>query len=144
MSLACLLTRPSSARALVTSLLLVGACGGDGNGTTDFTTMGMPGIPSPTRVGVNLVFAEVAVNGHTGGRLAVDTGSPLMLVDAAKFSGLNLGTKVQVTADLTVGGFTVDRVPVVQNATSGSMDPLNFAGLLGGNVMQQFPIRLDY
>jgi hypothetical protein len=130
-------------RALVTSLVVACACGG-GDGSSDFTTMGVPGVPSPTRVGVNLVFAEVALNGHAGGRLAVDTGSPLMLVDAAKFPGLVLGTKVQVTANLTVGGFTVDGIPVVQNPTSNSMDPLNFAGLLGGNVMQQFPIRLDY
>ena len=51
-----------------------------------FATMGMPGIPSPTRVGANLVFADVAVNGHPGGRLGVDTGSPVMLVDATQVS----------------------------------------------------------
>jgi hypothetical protein len=93
---------------------------------------------------VNLVFADVAVNGHPGGRLGVDTGSPLMLVDEAKFPGLDLGTRVQVTADLTVGSFTVDGIPLVQFPTNSGMDPLNFAGLLGGDVMQQFPIRLDY
>src|SRR3954469_10762299 len=98
-------TRLTPARAGVVSLLLACACGG-GDGSSDFTTMGMPGVPSPTRVGVNLVFADVAVNGHPGGRLGVDTGSPLMLVDGAKFPGLTLGTKVQVTADLTVGSFT--------------------------------------
>jgi hypothetical protein len=146
MSLASSHTRPSPSRALVTLLLVIAACGGDGNGngSPDFTTMGMPGVPSPTRVGVNLVFAEVAVNGHPGGRLAVDTGSPLVLLDAAKFPGLMLGTALQVTGNLTVGTFTVDGIPIVQNATNSSMDPLNFAGLLGGNVMQQFPVRLDY
>jgi hypothetical protein len=135
--------RLSPARALVALLLAVCACGG-GDGSSEFTTMGMPGVPSPTRVGVNLVFADVAFNGYSGGRLAIDTGSPLVLVDAVKFPGLALGSKVQVTADLTVGSFTVDRIPVVQNPTGNSMDPLNFAGLLGGNVMQQFPVRLDY
>jgi hypothetical protein len=142
MSLASLQGRLSPARALVTLLLAACACGGDGS--SGFATMGMPGVPSPTRVGVNLVFADVALNGYSGGRLAVDTGSPLVLVDATKFPGLALGSKVQVTADLTVGTFIVDRIPVVQDQTSNSMDPLNFAGLLGGNVMQQFPVRLDY
>ena len=29
-------------------------------------------------------------------------------------------------------------------AIGSRMDPLNFAGLFGGNVMRQFPVRLDY
>src|SRR5881394_4034176 len=67
--------------ALVAAL----GCGGGGGNPAEqdagFTTMGMPGVPSPTRVGANLVFADVAVNGKTGGRLGVDTGAPIMLVD---------------------------------------------------------------
>ena len=61
---------------------------GDDTCSSGFATMGMPGIPSPTRVGANLVFADVAVDGHPGGRLGVDTGAPVMLVDASKFPGL--------------------------------------------------------
>jgi hypothetical protein len=136
---------PSLRAALAILLLLASACG-DGPDSSDsgFATMGMPGIPSPTRVGANLVFADVAVNGFPGGRLGVDTGSPLVLIDARKFPGLQLPDTAQATADLTVGELTIDDIPVVEKQTSNGMDPLNFAGLLGGNVMQQFQVRLDY
>jgi hypothetical protein len=122
-------------------LLAAVGCGG---GSSGFATMGMPGIPSPSRVGANLVFADVAVNGFTGGRLGVDTGSPLMLVDESKFPGLSLPQKTQVNANVTAGQFTIDAVPLVQVSIGSPMDPLNFAGLFGGNVMRQFTVRLDY
>jgi hypothetical protein len=131
--------------SLALAMFLVAAgCGGDEDTPSGFVTMGMPGIPSPTRVGVNLVFADVAVDGHPGGRLGVDTGSPLVLVDATKFPGLVFPQTLQVTGDLTLGQFTVNDIPIVQFETGGGMDPLNFAGLLGGNVMRQFSVRFDY
>ncbi|HEY7375893.1 MAG TPA: aspartyl protease family protein [Polyangia bacterium] len=126
---------------LAALLLLAAGCGG---GSSGFATMGMPGIPSPSRVGSNLVFADVKVNGFGGGRLGVDTGSPLMLLDQTLFPGLMLPAEDVVTADVTVGDFTVDRVPLVQMQFGGAMDPLAFAGLFGGNVMRQFTVRLDY
>jgi hypothetical protein len=104
----------------------------------------MPGIPSPSRVGSNLVFADVSVNGFSGGRLGVDTGSPLMLVDQTKFQGLTLPARTQVTANVTAGQFTIDNVPIIQVSIGSNMDPLAFAGLFGGNVMRQFTVRLDY
>src|SRR6476646_2179442 len=99
-------------RALLAAGALLAALGCGGGGSSGFGTMGMPGIPSPTRVGANLVFADVAVNGHTGGRLGVDTGSPIMLSDQAACPGLNLGSAVQVNANVTAGQFTVDNVPL--------------------------------
>src|SRR5262249_19292858 len=131
------------AAALATALAQ--ACGG-GNAPAasdaGFTTMGMPGVPSPTRVGANLVFADVAVDGKTGGRLGVDTGSPVVLVDAAKFAGLTFPAgQAQVKGDLTVGELTVNDVPIVPMSFGGGMDPLRFAGLLGGDVMRQFMVR---
>src|SRR4051812_14801934 len=136
-------------RSLTLALWMVAlpliACGcGDGDGSSGFATMGMPGIPSPTRIGSNLVFADVAVNGIPGGRLGIDTGSPLMLLDATKFPGLVLPPKPQVTANVSAGDFTVDNVPLLQLSIGSPMDPLNFAGLFGGNVMKQFSVRLDY
>jgi hypothetical protein len=132
-----------SPRVVLAILLLVAVgCGDDPE--SGFATMGMPGVPSPTRVGANLVFADVAVNGHPGGRLGVDTGAPVMLIDASRFPGLEQPSTKQWTADLSVGDFTVDAIPVLQFETGNDMDPLNFAGLLGGNVMQQFQVRLDY
>jgi hypothetical protein len=55
-----------------------------------------------------------------------------------------LPATLQITADLTLGQFTVNDIPMVQFQTGGGMDPLNFAGLLGGNVMRQFSVRFDY
>jgi hypothetical protein len=133
-----------AARAAAVLLLAAAGCGGGSSSSPGYFTMGMPGIPSPTRVGANLVFAEVAVDGYTGGRLGVDTGSPLMLVDQTKYPGLALPAGTQVTADVTAGSFTVERVPVVQVSIGSPMDPLNFAGLFGGDVMRQFTVRLDY
>src|SRR5438876_10293399 len=71
----------SFARALVAVLAAALACGGGSGNPAEqdagFTTMGMPGVPSPTRVGANLVFADVAVDGKTGGRLGFDLGAPI-------------------------------------------------------------------
>src|SRR4029079_13315486 len=130
--------------ALAVLLVLAAGCGDDPDSDSGFTTIGMPGIPSPTRVGAHLVFGDVAVDGQPARRLGVDTGSPVMLIDASKFPGLTFPDKPQVTADLTVGDFTVADVPVLQAQTNNNMDPLNFAGLIGGNVMRQFQVRLDY
>ena len=128
--------------AIALTVLTAGAvgCGGDSTSDTGFATMGMPGIPSPTRVGVNLVFADVAIDGHPGGRLAVDTGSPIMLVDPTKFPGLRHHREA---VDRRPHRRPVHRrqCPAVPFQGGSGMDPLNFAGLLGGNVMRQFPVR---
>jgi hypothetical protein len=136
----------SRAFALLVALTAALGCGGGNPAEQDagFTTMGMPGVPSPTRVGANLVFADVAVDGKTGGRLGVDTGAPIMLVDATKYPGLTFPNQTEVTADITVGDLTIDAVSIVPMSFGGGMDPLNFAGLLGGNVMRQFMVRFDY
>src|SRR5437667_19554 len=47
-------------RAAAGALLAALGCGG---GSSGFGTMGMPGIPSPTRVGANLVFGDGQLNG---------------------------------------------------------------------------------
>jgi hypothetical protein len=126
------------------AVLLLAAAGCGGGSSSGVATMGMPGIASPSRVGSNLVFADVKVNGFAGGRLGVDTGSPLMIVDETKFPGLMLPAQDQVNANVSAGDFTVDGVPIVQMSIGGAMDPLAFAGLFGGNVMRQFTVRLDY
>jgi len=104
----------------------VGCGGGNGNPAEQdagFTTMGMPGVPSPTRVGANLVFADVAVNGKTGGRLGVDTGAPIMLVDASKYPGLTFPNQTEVTTDITVGDLTIDGVSIVPMSFGSGMVP---------------------
>jgi len=139
-----LITNSRRAARVAATASLLAALGCGGGSSSGYGTMGMQGIPSPSRVGANLVFADVAINGHGGGRLGVDTGSPLMLVDASKFPGLSLPARTQVTGNVTAGQLTVDGVPLVQVQLGSPMDPLNFAGLFGGNVMRQFTVRLDY
>jgi hypothetical protein len=131
---------PRLTAVLVVALALI-ACDDDPSG---FPTMGMPGIPSPTKLGANLIFADVELDGHAGGRLGVDTGSPVVLIDPTKFPGAAVPMQVQTRGNLTFGDFTVDAIPMIQIRTSGAMDPLAFAGLLGGNVMRQFSVQLDY
>jgi hypothetical protein len=140
-------------RSFVAAFAMVAAvasgCGG-GNSSPDggpggmFMTMGMPGVPSPTRIGSNLVFADVSVDDKTGGRLGVDTGAPVVVIDASQYPGLTFPDQPTVTGDLQVGEMTINDVPIVPMSFSGTMDPLNFAGLLGGQLMRQFAARLDY
>jgi len=131
---------PRLTAVVVVALALI-ACDDDPSG---FPTMGMAGIPSPTKLGANLIFADVELNGHPGGRLGVDTGSPVVLIDPTKFPGAQVPTQTQIRGNLSFGDFTVDQIPMMQIRTSGAMDPLAFAGLLGGNVMRQFSVQLDY
>src|ERR1043165_8392431 len=138
-------------RCLLVAALIVSTPGsGGGNeeagagSDAGFVTMGMPGVPSPTLFGANLVFAEVAIDGKTGGRLGVDTGAPVVLVDATKFPGLTFpANQAQAPSDVTVGELTVHDVPIVPMSFGSGMDPLNFAGLLGGDLMRQFMVRFD-
>jgi hypothetical protein len=86
--------------------------------------MGMPGVPSPTRVGANLVFADVSIDGKTGGRLGIDTGAPIVLVDASKFAGLTFPASQQrVTGDVTVGSLTIDDVRSSRNPSGAGWIP---------------------
>jgi hypothetical protein len=132
---------PLTLVAIAALALPLVACDDDPSG---FPTMGMPGIPSPTKLGANLIFADVELDGRSGGRLGVDTGSPVVLIDPTKFPGAMLPMRVQVQGTLSFGDFTVDEIPMIQIRTSGAMDPLAFAGLLGGNVMRQFSMQLNY
>jgi hypothetical protein len=137
--------------ASAAALAALAGCGGgsgsnppDGGTGGSFMTMGMPGVPSPTRIGSNLVFADVAVDGKTGGRLGVDTGAPVVVVDDSKYPGLTFPSQPTVTGDLQIGDMTIDNVPIVPMSFNSGMDGTNFAGLLGGQVMKQFAARFDY
>lgn len=130
------------------ALALLSACGSsddskDGDGFTPLATMGPLGVPSPTLVGENLIFVDATLDGHAGGRLLVDTGSPFTLVNGEFFAGVTLPPQTQVTVDIGVGELTIDRVPALQ-LTGGNMDQLRLAGILGGNVLRQFSCTFNY
>src|SRR6185369_17722107 len=106
-------------------------------------TMGMLGVPSPALVGANVVLVSATLNGHAGGRLLVDTGSPYTIVDAAEFPGAALPQRQQVNVDIGLGALTIDAVPSIQIA-NGTMDALHLGGILGANVLRQFSSEFNY
>jgi hypothetical protein len=131
-------------RALAVVVTVSAAALGCGGGSSGLPIMGMLGVPSPALVGANVLFVDAALNGHPGGRLLVDTGSPFTLVAAAAFPGATLPNRQQVTIDLGVGpALTIDNVPALQ-ITTPTMDGLHLGGILGGNVLRQFPSAFDY
>jgi aspartyl protease/PDZ domain-containing protein len=121
-------------------------CGGGGGGASSsgFSTMGMPGIPSPARVGANLVFAEVTIDAQPPSFLLIDTGSPVTLVDPTMYPAISFPAQTpQVTVSIAFGGFTVDNVPALQTTFLGN-GGATVPEIVGGNLMQQFPVQLDY
>jgi len=131
-------------KALLASLALVAGgaagCGGSGSG---LHTMGMLGVPSPALIGSNVVFVDAALNGHAGGRLLIDTGSPYTLIDPQQFPGATLPPQQEVNADIGLGALTIDAVPSLQ-ITTGTMDSLHLGGILGANVLRQFSTEVNY
>lgn len=129
-------------------LALLAGCGSSDDsksddGFTPLATMGPQGQPAPTLVGQNVIFVDATLDGFSGGRLLVDTGSPFTLVNGSLFAGAMLPAKTQVTVDIGVGDLTIDRVPALQ-VTGGTMDQLRLAGILGGNVLRQFSCTFNY
>jgi hypothetical protein len=106
--------------------------------------MGMPGIPSPARVGANLVFAEVSIDAQPQSFLLVDTGSPVTLVDPTMYPAIAFPATPEVKVSISFGGFTVDDVPALQTTALGDRGNSNVPEIVGGNLMQQFPVQLDY
>ncbi|MFZ5892808.1 MAG: aspartyl protease family protein [Myxococcota bacterium] len=129
----------------VLGFVLLSGCGSDDDSGSvkALETMGMLGVPSPTLIGQNVMLVDATLNGHPGGRLLVDTGSPLTLMNAAFFTGAMLAMQAQTEVDVGLGALTIDSVPVLQ-ITGGAMDRLRLAGILGGNVLRQFPTNFNY
>jgi hypothetical protein len=131
--LVCLLVWAMAAPALL-------GCGG-GTGT-GFGTMGMPGIPSPTRIASNIVLADVDIDHQPGPLFVVDSGSPFTLFDPTDYPAVDFGPKVQVGVDVSFGQFTVDEVPALQISLLGAGVAL--PPIIGGNLLRQFVTEIDY
>jgi hypothetical protein len=129
------------------ALLAIAGCGGSDEdsrpGHKPLATMGPLGMPSPALIGQNVVFVDATIDGHGGGRLLVDSGSPVTIVNGALFAGVMLPETDQVTVDIGIGELTIDQVSALQ-ATGGSMDQLRLAGILGGNVLREFSSTFNY
>jgi hypothetical protein len=116
---------------LALALVALPACGGGGDG---IRVMGTIGVPSPVLVGANVLIIDAQLDGHPGGRLLIDTGSPLTFVNPGEFPGASLPQQAQVDVDVGIGPVTVDHVPALQLA----------GGILGGNVLRDFSTSFDY
>lgn len=138
---------------MLAATLAIVSCGGSGD--SKYETTGMLGIPSSAVVGANLIFAATAVNGNpetdpTEFGVLIDSGSPVVLIEPAKFSLPPPATPNDVQTHVDIGFLkdgdavvTVKKVPALQ-LSAAMMDEIGFGGILGGNVMRDFSIQLDY
>ena len=107
---------------LVWMALGLSACGGGGNGNVKpaapYTPPG-PGYSPPTAPGSGGTTPPTTV-------AQIPTTVDLGLVDGSGQPAI-----------------VIDNAPVLQ-VSNAMMDALGFGGILGGNVMRQFPVQLDY
>jgi hypothetical protein len=140
---------------LVTAATL--SCGGSGSSGTgpSLTTMGMLGEPSVALIAGNLIFVSASMNamdenpGSFG--MLIDSGSPVVLIDPSLFGTTPPTTAAQIKTTVNLGLLgangqpvvIIDNAPVLQ-VSNAMMDALGFGGILGGDVMRQFSVQLDY
>ncbi|HMC95943.1 MAG TPA: aspartyl protease family protein [Polyangia bacterium] len=134
--------------------ILATSCGG---GSSGYATMGMLGSPSSAVVGTNLVFANAALNGTPEVQaglafgMLIDTGSPVVLIDPSFFNMPGPATNADITGNINLGlvdksgaiVLTLDNIPALK-LSDAMMTSLGFGGILGGNVMRQFSVQLNY
>ncbi len=136
------------------------SCGSSGGGSSNppdsgVSTMGMLGEPSTALIAGNLIFVNASMNtmaedpGSFG--MLIDSGSPVVLIDPSLFGGTppTTAAKIPTTVDLGLLGANGLPVVVIDNArvlqvSNAMMDALGFGGILGGDVMSQFSVQLDY
>jgi hypothetical protein len=120
--------------------------------------MGTLGNPSSTVVGTNLVFVNASLNGTSeiepdlNFGVLIDTGSPTVLIDPSFFEQMpamvtnaDIDTTINLSLLDSSGNpvVTLDAIPALQ-LSSAMMDEIGLGGILGGNVLRQFSIQLDY
>jgi hypothetical protein len=137
---------------LVSSVLAAAACGG---GDSKYAVTGTLGIPSSTVEGANLIFADAVIDGSpevpgTEFGVLIDSGSPVVLIEPALFNLPDPATAADVQTHLDLGFVkdgsavvTIKQIPALQ-LSAAMMDEIGFGGILGGNVMRDFAIQLDY
>jgi len=133
------------------------SCGGGSGGSPNsgITTMGTLGEPATALIAGNLIFVNASMNmmdedpGSFG--MLIDSGSPVVLIDPTLFNGPPPTTTSQISTHVNLGLLdaagqpvvVIDNTPVLQVSNS-MMDALGFGGILGGNVMREFSVQLDY
>lgn len=154
MNLRLSLRHPALLSLLLTTAV---ACGGSNGGgrSTPLMTSGMLGKPSTAVISNNLIFVNASMNmmDQTPGvfGMLVDTGSPVVLIDPTQFNTPPPTTNAQIATKVDLGLLdasgtpvvVIEQAPVLQ-VSNAMMDGLGFGGILGGSVMHQFSVQLDY
>jgi len=107
---------------------------------------GAAGTTVPGTVTSDIVSVPVAIDGAGTMPFVVDTGSPLTLIDPTRFQTLGLSMGSDVVTTLTVGSLQFMNVTVLAASPCGLMTCSTSApaGLLGGDILGQFLLTLDY
>ena len=151
--------RLAACRPALLSLVLTTplACGGNGSGSggPPLMTSGTWGEPSATVIAGNLIFVNASMNATdetpSAFGMLIDSGSPVVLIDPSLFSTPPPTTVAQIPTKVDLGLLdasgnpvvVIEQAPVLQ-VSSAMMDGLGFGGVLGGIVMRQFSVQLDY
>ncbi len=141
--------------------LVLWAAASCGGGDPKYAVTGTLGIPSSTVGGANLIFAEASLNGSPANPtvefgVLIDSGSPVVLIDPASFGLPGPATAADVPTHVDLGLLdvsdptqppttvvTIKGIPALQ-LSAAMMDEIGFGGILGGDVMRDFSIQLDY
>ncbi len=138
--------------SVLLAALAVASCGG---GDSKYAVTGTLGIPSSTVMGANLIFASASMNGSpelagTEFGMLIDSGAPVVLIDPSFFGQPDPLTADEVQTHVDLGFLkdgnnvvTIKQIPALQLGAA-MMDEIGFGGILGGNVMRDFSIQLDY
>ena len=105
------------------------------------------------------MFVNAALNGTSqiepdlNFGVLIDTGSPTVLIDPSFFDMQMPATVTNADIDTTINlsllddsgtpVVTLDAIPALQ-LSSAMMDEIGLGGILGGNVLRQVSIQLDY
>jgi predicted aspartyl protease len=92
------------------------------------------------------MLLPVSVDGTPAMQFILDTGAPLTLVDPTRFTNIGAQNGAGQVATLDVGSVHVENVEIVAASPCGAMTcaGARAAGLLGGNVLIDFAVTIDY
>jgi hypothetical protein len=133
------------------TVLTVSSCGG---GSPGVSATGL-GEPSTALIAGNLIFVNAATDGMKEQQgafgMLIDSGSPVVLLDPTLFDRTPPTSEAQIPITVKLGLLdangdpvvVINNVPALQ-VSNAMMDALGFGGILGGDVMRNFSVQLDY
>ncbi len=114
-----------------------------GCGDQGFEYFGEPGVPVAARYSSWVPGIEVGVDGGVSRDFLVDTGSPLTVLDTNEFPDRGDGLH-----DVDLAAFALEfpafTVAVFDVFAYEQDEEAGFAGIVGGDLLSEFALRLDY